>query len=147
MTSFFLQETRAAILSAIQQLRVHAVELDDDEARSLNIRAETSFAKPGNEPLWERFLDDESIQDAHAWRAIEGFVLGPTTLLVRDTHRVLAVRFASSADLVATLDDCPGFEFYVLDDKISFIIAFNDHDMLIGCGAAIQWVRQLRSNQ
>ena len=37
-----------------------------------------------------------------------------------------------------------GFEFYVFDSSISYLICFNHHDQLIGVGSAKEWVNSLQ---
>lgn len=131
-------------MAAVTHLGVRAVELGDEEARSVERRAELLFAKRGHEPLWERVVDSEGIQDADAWRRIEEFVTGPATMFVRDSEGLCAFRFESGRDLVATIGECSGFVLHVIDDANRFLLSFNDHDFLIGCGAAAEWVRGLR---
>ena len=139
--------SRDAIAAAVSRSRVRAVALKGKEARSVESRAELGFAKPGHGPLWERVLNGEDIHDASAWRSIERFAVGPATLFVRDAQGLCAFRFEGGPDLVATIGSCPGFELYVLDDSNRFLLLFNDHDVLIGCGAAAEWVRELREKE
>ncbi|MCE9578749.1 MAG: hypothetical protein K8W52_36830 [Deltaproteobacteria bacterium] len=138
---------REEIAAAVSTLGARAMELADDAALAVERRAELDFATPGHRPLWERLLNVESIHDANAWRCIEALVLGPATLLVRDAQGLCAVRFERGPDLVAAIGECSGFTFYVLDDANHFLLAFNDHDVLIGCGAAAEWVGRLRSRE
>jgi hypothetical protein len=35
------------------------------------------------------------------------------------------------------------FAFYVVDEGKTSLLAFNDHDFLVGCGAAAEWVQGL----
>lgn len=136
---------RDEIAAAVSRLEVLALELPEPEARAVEREMEHNFATPGPGPLWERVLDSEGINDAGAWRGIEAFVHEPATLLVRDAQGLCAFRFERAADIVATISLCPGFTFYVVDDGSRFMLAFNDHDVLIGCGAAAEWIRELRS--
>ena len=71
-------------------------------------------------------------------------VLGPAALFVRDAQGLCAFRFDNGPDLIAAIGSCSGFVFYVLDDANRFLLSFNDHDVLIGCGVAAEWVRELR---
>lgn len=136
---------RDEIAAAVSRLGVRAVELEGEKARSVESRAELGFAKPGHRPLWERVLNGEDIHDANAWRSIGAFAVAPATLFVRDAQGLCAFRFEGGPDLIATIGSCPGFEFYVLDDSNQFLLSFNDHDVLIGCGTAAEWVRELRA--
>jgi hypothetical protein len=35
-----------------------------------------------------------------------------------------------------------GFVFYVTDSEATYLICFNDHDFLIGCGSARRWIEE-----
>lgn len=46
----------------------------------------------------------------------------------------------SGSALDALLGHTYGFVFYVTDVEASYLIGFNDHDFLICCGAAQEWL-------
>jgi hypothetical protein len=48
-------------------------------------------------------------------------------------------------NLSAILGECTGFIFYLTDLNFTYLICFNDHDILIGAGAAIDWVKSKRT--
>lgn len=64
-------------------------------------------------------------------------------MFVRDSQGLCAFRFRDGADLVLTIGECPMFAFYVVDEGKTSLLAFNDHDFLVGCGAAAEWVQGL----
>lgn len=139
--------TRDEIVAAISRLEVPAVELPEPDALAVEHRTECTFAAPGHGPLWQRVLESEGVHDANAWKRMAAFVHEPTTLFVRDGQGLCAFRFERAVDIVAVINSCPGFEFYVADDRNRFMLAFNDHDVLIGCGAAAEWIRELRASE
>ncbi|MGE0791849.1 MAG: hypothetical protein AB7S26_39610, partial [Sandaracinaceae bacterium] len=81
--------------------------------------------------------------DASAWRRLEEFVVDSFVLLVADSQGTCGFAFEAGAPLVAIIADCSGFEFYVTDHENSYVIAYNDHDYLIGAGRARSWVESL----
>jgi hypothetical protein len=46
----------------------------------------------------------------------------------------------SGASLDQLLHNTYGFEFYVTDRDGTYLIGFNHHDVLIGCGTAGKWL-------
>ena len=132
---------RRDIASAIESLEAQAVELSQAEAREKLAVMERAFATPGAGPLWERLQESSALRDAEGWRKIAEFVSGSALLLVQDAQGVCAFRFTCAADLIRVLDHCPGFEFYVCDDEVKYVLAFNHHDMLVGAGSALTWVQ------
>ena len=47
-------------------------------------------------------------------------------------------------DLYYLLSETSGFEFYITDFNYSYLICFNHHDILYGCGRAKEWIAGLR---
>lgn len=136
---------RDEIADVALRLNIHAAELPASHAVELEGRAERVFARAGSGPLWERVIRCESFRHPMAWKRIDEFVREPSTLFVRDAQGLCAFRFDGPNGIVATIESCSGFVFYVVDDANSYMLSFNDHDVLIGCGAAADWVRELRS--
>ncbi|GAB9134881.1 hypothetical protein BDS110ZK25_20780 [Bradyrhizobium diazoefficiens] len=50
------------------------------------------------------------------------------------------MKFSCGADLLRVLEDCPALEFYVCDEKASYLLCSNHHDFVVGWGAALPWV-------
>ena len=57
-----------------------------------------------------------------------------------DEHAFL---IANGVELQTILGESFGFEFYITDRDQSYVICFNHHDVLYGCGAAREWVEEL----
>jgi hypothetical protein len=134
---------RDDITEAVRRVEANAVELSSEEARATAEKVESRFAKPGAGPLWERLQGCEGMQGSDVWRRIPDFVGGPALLLVEDAQGRCGFRFNISSDLHRVLAGCPGFDFYVTDDCAQYLLSFNHHDVLIGCGDAASWVRSL----
>lgn len=56
-------------------------------------------------------------------------------------------KIKNGMDLDFLLSGTSGFEFYVTDLEYSYLICFNHHDMLYGCGKAIQWIEKLKNSR
>lgn len=99
-------------------------------------------------PLWEHLIERESICDPNAWEWLGQFVGDNKVLLIlepRDSETVLLL--SNGADLVELLGNSFHFVFYVCDTSFSYLLAFNDHDYLIGCGTSIKWIRSLKEGK
>ena len=57
-----------------------------------------------------------------------------------DEHAFL---IANGVELQTILGESFGFEFYITDKDQSYVICFNHHEVLYGCGAAREWVEEL----
>lgn len=135
-------EIRAGISTA----KIEAAPLSDSESRATLSALTTSYAAAGRGPLWERLRDAESLQSRDGWKHA-GFLDEPARLLVFQGNRVFGYRLRRATDLPKLLEECYGFEFYVTDDEVTYVVVFNHHDMLIGAGRAAAWVRSLRASR
>lgn len=98
--------------------------------------------------LWERLDPSESVHDPDGWRIGPALLLpGPVVMLVEDRDGMHGIELESAAALPSILETTVGFVFYLTDDDHSFVLAFNDHDVLIGCGLAAAWVAAWRDSQ
>jgi hypothetical protein len=131
---------RDEIRSAVEELKVDVLELGDDAVRVIENGVERAFAEPGPGALWERLRASRGVQNSEGWRRVGEFSGGATNLLVRDAQGACAFRFARSEDIPLALAQCSGFEFYVCDDGLNYLLAFNHHDFLIGAGTAAAWL-------
>lgn len=134
---------RDSIALAVLRVRADAFQMSADEIAYAETQLERRFAMPGDGPLWERLYDSCGVHDPNAWRRLGEFVRTTSFLLVHDSQGRCGYRFDTPADLPRVLADCPGFEFYVTDGGGNYVLAFNHHDVLIGCGVAAAWVSSL----
>lgn len=124
---------------AIAALGLSAVPLSAARTREIARQAE-KFARPGSSPLWERLSATSSLQEPDGWRLIAGFdIRGPIILFVEEP-RACGFEFETMVDVVAVLGETFGFVFYLVDVEASYLVAFNDHDFLIGAGLAAGWL-------
>jgi len=92
--------------------------------------------------LWDSFRDEVAVQDPDGWLIAAGYPEPEPILLFLDGDSFVAYRFASSSALQRVLADSPGFEFYLTNPEASFVLCFNHHDVLIGVGDCLDWLRQ-----
>ena len=52
----------------------------------------------------------------------------------------------SGEDLNYILSETYGFEFYITDKQYSYLLCFNHHNILYGCGVAEEWINTIRGN-
>ena len=95
--------------------------------------------------IWEKFYEYESMYDNKSWSYIKDFVLDKECILFfnQDEEKKMFL-IQNGDDLNYILSETYGFEFYVTDKKCSFLICFNHHDILYGCGDANRWVKEIK---
>lgn len=93
-----------------------------------------------HDPLWERLVDAVQVQDENGWKRLNEFPLRRILLFFDSQEENSAFIFESTSILVDVIAECPGFEFYVTNEICSFVVCFNHHNCLIGCGEAKDWL-------
>jgi hypothetical protein len=131
--------------STIARLGLHAEELSPARFRSIFEGIRNRFlVHEGGGRLWERIRQEVSVQNPDAWRWISSVPLSGRAILFLEEHEeVVGFAFDSADDVVKTLAESTGFEFYVTNESMSFLLAFNHHDYLSAAGDAVEWLRAL----
>jgi len=131
--------------TTIARVGIAAEEPSPDLLRAIREGLYSRFIEPSGEgPLWERIQGDVSVRSPDAWQWISSVPLsGRAILFFEEQEESAGFAFHSGADVVSTLAESTGFEFYLTDDAMSFLLAFNHHDYLSATGGAAGWLRDL----
>lgn len=125
--------------------------LTDSLGERIRNEAVEKYGRKGNDwPLWDGPGDDPSFQSEGSWTVLPEFIGDAPCIIFWEprTERKL-LRFERGQDLVRVLEECHRMEFYVVDEVLSYMICYNEHDFLIASGSAAHWlearlVRQAR---
>ncbi len=95
--------------------------------------------------LWEKLRTYESLSDSNGWSYIKDYVLDNCCIMFfnRDEESKM-FEIANGKDLQYILSETSGFEFYITDKNCSYLLCFNHHDTLFGCGNAVEWIKNLK---
>lgn len=88
-------------------------------------------------------LEYSCISDTDAWRLLKKLVKSKCVLFFNKSDEKSMFLINSGNDLDFILSETYGFEFYVTDLDCSYLLCFNHHDILYGCGAAYDWVKHI----
>jgi len=96
--------------------------------------------------LWEKFIHYETLDDDMAWSYIKDFVKDHECIMFFNQEEETEMFLIQSGDdLNYVLSETYGFEFYITDKQCSYLLCFNHHNILYGCGVAERWIHELRS--
>lgn len=74
-------------------------------------------------------------------------IKGPVILSAEPEKGNLASVYIQDIKLIPDIiKELPYLVFYVTNEETEFLICLNDHDYLIGCGTAFDWVEQMENN-
>ncbi|ONI37642.1 hypothetical protein AN639_09475 [Candidatus Epulonipiscium fishelsonii] len=90
---------------------------------------------------WQNIKNYFAIQNGIAWKWISEFIGDKENIIFfNESDEKIAFLFYSSYDLINILSETSGFEFYVTDRSLSYLICCNHHDYLIVAGKAKKWL-------
>ena len=96
--------------------------------------------------LWESFVDFSMVNDKEGWIQITDFVENEKCLMFFDDCEDRSIiEINGGKDLYKLLFEMYGFEFYITNSITEYLICFNHHDCLMGCGTAKKWVTTLQT--
>jgi hypothetical protein len=144
-----MQPVLSEILEAAKALgsSIQVIPLSQQDSKKIIVEAWGKFANRtgGSAPLWEYLGNTCSVHNEDAWRWVADFLdTSPVLLLIDDSTERSAVQITPGYGVVSVLEECTGFVFYITNDQLDYLLCFNDHDVLIGAGTAIDWVRSRR---
>ena len=94
--------------------------------------------------LWEQFKAFAVKQIDDGWQKLCDFVGNKSCLMFFDNWEDEAVFVLKNGqDLYRLLGEMYGFEFYITDFETEYLLCFNHHDCLLGCGRAKKWVESI----
>lgn len=135
------------VSDAVSALGITARRLSADEADLIRDRLHDRFGLDSQHFSVYLSHESESLHDPKAWSWLSQFVGGSEAILLfPKCNEPEGWEFPDGGTIVRVLEECSGFVFFVTTKNNDCLIAFDDHDCLIGAGTAAEWVRTLRSS-
>lgn len=136
----------AEILNVVKAYNVKAFPLNEKESVVLIDNIYSNFTAVKNRiPLWENLLDIKTYRSNDGWKYVSDFIGNSSTMLFLDpAEGAFGVNIKDGENLNLLLENSFGFVFYLTNTELDYLICFNDHDVLIGCGDAKDWIEKLR---
>lgn len=136
------------ICNELKDSKVITTKLDMNERREILdsiLKKYININQKGNW-LWEKFIHYESLNDDMAWGYIKEFVKDNECIMFFNQEEEKEMFLIQSGeDLNYVLSETYGFEFYITNIQCSYLLCFNHHNILYGCGIAEKWIIELRS--
>lgn len=92
-------------------------------------------------PLWECLVDSVSVYKEFAWECFKAILRDKEVIFFfenEDDERMFL--FRDGGELTRVLEDCYKFTFYITNPNVNFLISYNDHNYLLLCGEAREWL-------
>jgi hypothetical protein len=138
------------VINAIKLLDINAKILPEDICTTILERVIKRFTnlKKYEYPIWENMISQKSVRGEHVWQLLAK-VLNQKEIVfffdnVDDKNMFLFPNGNVISDVIA---ESFGFIFYITNIENEFLLAYNDHDYLIGAGEAIAWIDDIQSGK
>ncbi len=133
------------IVKSASENRIAIQFLTTDQAKKIRSNIAQKYLKSAkNIFMWEGFGQPAIASNVNGWKLICDFVREQSCLLLLDACDDESIFVINSGnDLYTLLSEMYGFEFYITNMETEYILCFNHHDCLIGCGTAKRWVESL----
>lgn len=120
-------------------------ELSDEQIKKVKSNITQKYIHSQPKPfLWDRLKEAAMIADSDGWQKLCDFVGNSKCLMFFDDIEDKSVLVISSGkSLSKLLDEMFGFEFYITNFETDYLLCFNHHDCLLGCGTAKKWIESL----
>jgi hypothetical protein len=129
------------VLQIAQVLALRLETLGAEDVSEFEARLRSRYGgSESTRPLWETLVGS-AVFDRLGWQRLSNFDLPvPVVLLIDDLNGMSGVVLRDRDRLVELLSETELFVFYVTDTDTTFVVAFNDHDVLICAGEASTWI-------
>ena len=92
--------------------------------------------------------DYESVHSTSGWSWISEFLgTGEVLMLFPPSSDPEAWRFPTGDMVVPLLSECSGFVFILTCPSFEYLLAFEEHDCLVGAGTAREWIRTMKQRK
>ena len=93
--------------------------------------------------IWEQLKQYSTLSDDLAWEYLKDFIGENECIMFFNQNEEKEMFLIHSGnDLNIILTETCGFEFYITDKECTHLLAYNLHDILYGCGTAIDWMEK-----
>ena len=131
------------IITAVNALNINCIEVDEKQSQEVIKRIIKKYTtKNENTYLWEEIIDYVSFNNKDAWQWINDFIGDwEVILFFNSADEKKSFVFKNGEDLVSVLGETYGFEFYITNKDLTYLMCFNHHDILIASGIAKEWLK------
>lgn len=137
------------VLSSANTLNVIVHGIPILETEKLISRIKEKYCGVGNTThLWENLINEVAVNNKDAWQWVGDFIRDTETIMFfNPSDEREAFTFNKGSDVVSVLCETYGFEFYLTNKNFNYLLCFNHHDVLIGCGSAVEWLSKYKTKE
>lgn len=93
--------------------------------------------------IWENLKKSVVVSDINGWAKLANYVKQNSCIMFFDENDE-AISIKNGDELYTLIYEMYGFEFYITNNITDYLLCFNHHDCIIGCGEASEWLENLK---
>lgn len=93
--------------------------------------------------IWENLRKSVVVSDINGWAKLANYVKQNSCIMFFDENDE-AISIKNGDELYTLIYEMYGFEFYITNNITDYLLCFNHHDCIIGCGEASEWLENLK---
>ena len=93
--------------------------------------------------IWENLKKSVVVSDINGWAKLANYVKQNSCIMFFDENDE-AISIKNGDELYTLIYEMYGFEFYITNNMTDYLLCFNHHDCIIGCGEASEWLENLK---
>lgn len=142
---------KKTVLDAAEAAGIQISELSADECqhtRATILNRYTECAGRWPTWIWEHFTDAVALADEDGWRWIGDYCADEETIMLfADEDEPGMLQFPAGRTVAEVVGECCGFEYYLTNRPVDFVLCFNHHDCIIATGDAMDWLEEERAKR
>ncbi len=134
------------IQNALKILKINAKILQQEEVEKIidGIYSKYTNGKT-NRCLWENTINDVRIVSENDWKWIGKYIgISEAIMFFEPMDEKIAFVFSNGEDIFRVLEECYGFEFYLTNLNLDYLLTYDHHNVLGAVGNAAKQLQKFK---
>lgn len=132
------------LLKTAQENGLQLTLLPKEQSIKIKNNVKNKYLKTDNGSfIWENLRKSVVVSDINGWAKLANYVKQNSCIMFFDENDE-AISIKNGDELYTLIYEMYGFEFYITNNITDYLLCFNHHDCIIGCGEASEWLENLK---
>lgn len=135
------------LLETAQENNLQVTLLPREQTVKIKNDIKSKYLKTDNGSfIWENLRKSVIVSDINGWEKISDYVKQNSCIMFFDGNDE-AVIIKNGHELYILIYEMYGFEFYITNSITDYLLCFNHHGCIIGCGNASKWLESIKEKK
>lgn len=133
------------LLKTAQENNLQLTLLPREQSMKIKNNIKNKYSKGDNRSfIWENLKESVVVSDTNGWAKLSDYVKQNSCIMFFDENDE-AIAIKNGDTLYTLIYEMYGFEFYITNNITDYLLCFNHHDCIVGCGKASEWLESLKN--